>query len=228
MLPRHGCDGESATADDGPEVECRRSGGAVVRRVVRGGLCGLALAVVVVVGWWLAGSTRAWADVAPSGSFTTDVSVQVPSFHGLQPGLSLQYSSQTGDGWVGEGWALLGTSTVERQSGLRGLPTWTGSDHYALDGVDLVACAGGSARVQASPSCAHPVPNTVGYSSQTENFDRIAFTADGQGGSWTVWRTDGVTVVYRPVVVTDRGGSTGGSAPCVTGRGTRSSITGRP
>jgi YD repeat-containing protein len=205
MLPRHGCDGESATADDGPEVECRRSGGAVVRRVVRGGLCGLALAVVVVVGWWLAGSTRAWADVAPSGSFTTDVSVQVPSFHGLQPGLSLQYSSQTGDGWVGEGWALLGTSTVERQSGLRGLPTWTGSDHYALDGVDLVACAGGSARVQASPSCAHPVPNTVGYSSQTENFDRIAFTADGQGGSWTVWRTDGVTVVYRPVVVTDRG-----------------------
>ena len=94
---------------------------------------------------------------------------------------------------------------IERQSGLHGLPAWTDSDHYALDGADLVACAGGTARVAASPSCAHQVAGTVGYTSQVESYERIAFTPGAQGGTWTVWRTDGVTVIYRPVIVTADG-----------------------
>ena len=170
----------------------------------RGALFLLALAAVAL--WWLVtGSQPAAADVGPAGSFTTDVPIQVPSFHGLQPGLSLRYSSQAGNGWAGEGWTLAGTSVIERQSGVHGLPAWNGGDHYALDGADLVACAGGTARVAASPSCAHQVAGTVGYTSQVENYERIAFTPGAQGGTWTVWRTDGVTVVYRPVTVTAKG-----------------------
>ena len=164
------------------------------------------LAPVAVALWWfLAGSQPARADVGPGGSFRTDVPIQVPSFHGLQPGLSLEYSSQAGNGWVGEGWTLAGASVIERQSGVHGLPAWNSGDHYALDGVDLVACAGGTARVAASPSCAHQVAGTVGYTSQVENYERIAFTPGAQGGTWTVWRADGVTVVYRPVTVTGGG-----------------------
>ena len=173
------------------------------RFLVRGALLPFAVAAVVL--WWFFAGNQARADVGPAGSFTTAVQVQAPSFHGLQPGLSLRYSSQTGNGWTGVGWALAGTSVIERQSGLHGLPTWGAGDHYALDGTNLLPCAGGTARVAASPSCAHQVAGTAGYAGQVENYERIAFTPDTSGGSWTVWRTDGVTVVYQPVTVTGKG-----------------------
>ena len=135
------------------------------------------------------------------------VQVQAPSFHGLQPGLSLRYSSQAGNGWIGEGWALDGhvgdRAAVGRCTGCRrGMPEtitrWTGRT--------WLPCAGGTARVAASPSCAHQVAGTAGYASQVENYERIAFTPGRfRAGRWTVWRTDGVTVVYQPVTVTGKG-----------------------
>jgi len=174
--------------------------GPIARRAVL-----LAVPLAAALWWFLFAHQVAWADVGPAGSFTTSVPIQVPSYHGLQPGLALRYSSQAGDGWLGEGWALDGTSVIERQSGVHGLPAWDGSDHYALDGTDLVACAGGSPRVTASPSCAHQVAGTAGYASQVASDQRITFTSSAQGGTWTVWRTDGTTVTYEPATVTSKG-----------------------
>ena len=173
--------------------------GSFARRAV------LAVPFAAALWWFLFSHQVARADVGPAGSFTTSVSIQVPSFHGLQPDLALRYSSQAGDGWVGEGWALDGTSVIERQSGVHGLPAWDSSDHYALDGTNLVPCADGGARVTASPSCAHQVAGTAGYTSQVASDQRIAFTSSAQGGTWTVWRTDGTTVTYQPVTVTGKG-----------------------
>jgi len=135
----------------------------------------LAVPLAAALWWFLFAHQAAWADVGPAGSFATSVPIQVPSYHGLQPGLALRYSSQAGDGWVGEGWALAGTSVIERQSGVHGLPAWDSGDHYALDGTDLVACAGGSARVTASPSCAHQVAGTTG--STTTSFEPVGDSA---------------------------------------------------
>lgn len=154
---------------------------------------------------WLVQPTPASADVGPTGAFTTSVPIQVPTFHGLQPALSLRYSSQSGDGWLGEGWTLDGTSLIARQSGVHGVPSWTDADHYTLDGNDLVACAGGSDRVTASPSCAHSVAGTTGYTTTIETFERVAFITGSDGGTWTVWRTNGDVMTYQPVTWTSHG-----------------------
>ena len=146
-----------------------------------------------------AGVARAGIDA--TGAFTSTVAVKVPSYHRLQPGLALRYSSRSGNGFTGVGWTLAGTSTIRRESGLHGLPDWDGADHFALDGERLIACAGASQRVQASPSCAHPVAGTVAYTTTIESYKRIAFTPDGSGGTWTVWNRNGVATIYRPVTV---------------------------
>jgi Salmonella virulence plasmid 65kDa B protein/FG-GAP-like repeat len=150
--------------------------------------------------WWTsADRSPAWAGVGGTGSFTTQVPIEVPSFHGIQPDLALQYSSQGGNGWVGIGWSLTGTSMIDRTAGAHGLPHWDASDHFTIDGVGLIPCAGGTPRVQTSPSCAHPVAGTNGYTSQIETYQRIVFTPSNAGGYWTVWHTNGVKVTYLPV-----------------------------
>ncbi len=168
----------------------------------------LALCAAVVFGailLWLLGRPAAWAEVGPSGAFTTSVPVTVPSFHGLQPQLSLAYSSQAGNGWVGEGWQLTGASVITRQSGVHGLPTWSGTDHYALDGLDLVACGTGGPQAATAPSCAHAVSGTIAYAGSIEDDRRISFSPNASGGTWTVWQTDGTTFTYQPVTSSTSG-----------------------
>lgn len=161
-------------------------------------------AALGLAGVLLAGAT-AHADVAPDGSFTTNVPITVPAYHGVEPALALTYSSNGPNGWIGEGWRLSGTSAIVRESGHHGLPSWTADDHFAVDGVNLIACAGSTARVAASPSCARPANGTVAYTSEIETYSRIGFTPDTIGGTWTVWRTNGVVETYWPVTHATQG-----------------------
>lgn len=68
-----------------------------------------------------------------------------PGRAGIQPELSLEYSSTGGDGMLGVGWGLAGLSRITRCKGLRnnGLTAppvlWGESDSFCLDGEPLVA-----------------------------------------------------------------------------------------
>ncbi len=67
-----------------------------------------------------------------------------PGRAGIQPSLSLDYSSGSGNGLVGTGWTLSGLSRITRCKGLRtnGAPgrpiLWSDGDSYCLDGEELV------------------------------------------------------------------------------------------
>lgn len=173
-----------------------------------GAVCGLAV--------WLLSMQDTWADVGADGSFTMSVPITVPAFHGIQPGLSLSYSSHGGAGWVGVGWSVQGLSVISRRSAGRGLPLWDGTeifglplgdgtDIFTLDGQPLMPCAGGTATVAASPSCARAVGGMTAFTAEIETYQRIAFIPDFSGGRWRVWHGDGTVADYAPGTVTDRG-----------------------
>jgi hypothetical protein len=84
--------------------------------------------------------------VAESGAMTLSVPIQVPrGIGGMEPQLSLSYSSGSGNGLLGSGWTLTGPSTISRcaksralDGGVRGSVNFTVGDRNCLDGQRLL------------------------------------------------------------------------------------------
>jgi len=127
-----------------------------------------------------------------TGTFSTQVPIAVPAFHGLEPSLQLVYSSSGGNGLAGIGWSLQGFSSIERVSAKRGVPAFDSTDTYELDGAPLVPCATGST----SPSC------TTGgtHSLRMEDYSRI----QRSGAQWLVWDKLGTKRTYTAIETPDR------------------------
>ena len=124
-----------------------------------------------------------------AGSFSTGVPIQVPAFRGLEPRLSLGYSSEGRNGHVGVGWGLSGFSIIERTNPGGGTPKFDSTDIYMLDGQKLMACPGGSV----SPSC------TSGgtHATETESYHRILKTGSN---TWEVTAPNGTKTVYTSLI----------------------------
>ena len=96
------------------------------------------------------GTVGGSVDVSPSGAATFQLPIQVsPGSHGMQPNLSVVYSSQGGNGLLGWGWNLAGLSSISRTSknsyydNTFEAISLTDGDALALDGVRLVKDASG-------------------------------------------------------------------------------------
>jgi len=124
--------------------------------------------------------------ILSTGGYSQSVPIEVPPFHGLEPKLSLSYSSQGGNGFVGVGWSLGGFSVIEARRGVSG-----GVDSYSLDGQELWPCQVGSV----SPSC------TTGgtHSTKIESYLKIKF--DSPTNTWTVWGKDGTKTILSPTLI---------------------------
>jgi RHS repeat-associated protein len=122
-------------------------------------------------------------DVDPSsGAFQASVPIKVPEFHGIEPALSLTYSSSGGNGFVGVGWSLSGISYIERITPGGGAPTYDGGkDTHALDGQEMV------------DNC-----NVLGgdYCTRIQNYKRI----EQAGNNWVVTDKDGTKATYTPLI----------------------------
>ena len=146
----------------------------------------------------LTGPARA---AALSGGGDTDLRVEVPHFHGIEPALALSYTEGGGNGWLGSGWSLTGLSQVARIGAERGLPAYNTEDRYLLDGADLLACP----QAPAGLGCVHPssaaVPIGSRYVTRVTSQQRIEYAPAPDGGTWTVWEGDGTRRTYRPRIV---------------------------
>lgn len=132
------------------------------------------------------------ADVGASGAYTTSFAVEVPPYHGLEPHITLAYSSSGGDGLAGVGWHVESGPTIVRASPGRGVPRFDVTDIFLLDGVELVPCQTGST----SPSCTNPDGTGGGeyFSTKIEDYRRIKFL----DGTWYIWDRDGRRTTLRP------------------------------
>ena len=102
---------------------------------------------------YVPGVTAGQFSVSPGGAATYSIPIQVPpGTAGMQPGLSLSYSSQqaNSNSLVGVGWALSGLSVIHRcsanfttdgPSAPRGV-NYTINDKFCMDGQRLVVVAG--------------------------------------------------------------------------------------
>ncbi|HEX5748654.1 MAG TPA: RHS repeat-associated core domain-containing protein [Archangium sp.] len=121
------------------------------------------------------------------GAFSTQVPIELPAFHALEPNLTLTYSSGGQNGWLGVGWSVSGVSFIERASRGKGAPRYDASDMFLLDGQELVADAslGGT------------------HSTRIQGYMRIV--QDSANNRWTVYRKDGTRLSYEPVFAVSRG-----------------------
>lgn len=95
------------------------------------------------------GSTFGKFSVSKSGAATYSIPIKVaPGINGLQPKLSLEYNSQSGNGILGLAWSLSGFSSIQRcartiiHDGVKGSINFDNSDRFCLDGQRLIAVNG--------------------------------------------------------------------------------------
>ncbi|NKI94387.1 SpvB/TcaC N-terminal domain-containing protein [Rhizobacter sp. SG703] len=146
--------------------------------------------------------------VSQSGAATYTIPLQVPpGVAGLEPKLSLTYSSQAGNGYLGVGWSLAGLSSITRcpQTAAQDGPNWRGGldyavDRFCLDGQRLVAVPDPNGGANAVAG-AYGADKTF-YSTERESFSRvqsIGYAGIGNLGgaaSFVVKTATGLTMEY--------------------------------
>ncbi|MBB3059200.1 FG-GAP-like repeat-containing protein, partial [Microbulbifer rhizosphaerae] len=132
--------------------------------------------------------------VNESGAATYSIPLSLPAgTAGVAPELSLNYSSQGGNGLVGHGWALGGLSAISRCRQTLGQDkqakaiTWSGEDRFCLDGQRLLAVEEGT----------YGKPGSL-YRTEIDSFALIKAHGgtDGHPDYFTVERKDGSISYY--------------------------------
>jgi len=145
------------------------------------------------------GATTGAFRVDESGSATYGIPLlTAPGSGGMAPHISLDYSSQSGNGPLGVGWSLGGLSVITRCSrtlaqdgaaGPRGI-SLTANDRFCLDGQRLIADVG-----------AYGASGTE-YRTEIDGISKIVSNGAAGSGpqSFTVWRKDGSVTQYGGTV----------------------------
>ena len=126
-----------------------------------------------------------------SASYTIPISV-VSGTAGLEPKLSLQYDSRSGNGLLGVGWSLAGLPAITRcgrtiaQDGQVGGVSYDANDRFCLDGQRLVAISGTYGADQTE------------YRTERESFSKvISYGTAGSGPShFKVWTKAGLVMEF--------------------------------
>jgi hypothetical protein len=132
---------------------------------------------------------------ASGGSSAVTIPIEVaPGRHGMQPSLSLNYSSRGGNGLAGMGWGLSGTSSIHRcprtsdqDANQPGGVEFSLNDRLCLDGQRLVAVAGAYGTINAE------------YRTEVDQFLRVRQLGGdltGVATKFTVEYSNGQSAVY--------------------------------
>ena len=119
-------------------------------------------------------------NVSPTGAANFNIPIEAPpGTAGMAPSISLNYSSQRGDGMLGMGWSLGGLSAIYRcgrtliQDGVTDTVNYNTNDKYCMDGQRLVAVTGAYGA------------NGAEYRTERESFTKIiSYGTAGNGPSY--------------------------------------------
>jgi hypothetical protein len=135
-------------------------------------------------------------EIGGNGFLSQKIAIDVPSFRGLEPKISLNYSSARKtrlgglyQGWLGYAWGLDGFDVIERATPGYGYPAFDANDVYLLNGEELVKCTTGMVAASCSAGGTHVTEN--------ENFKRVIFNTSAN--TWTVTDRDGTVSLFKSV-----------------------------
>jgi len=140
------------------------------------------------------GSTAGQFRVDESGSATYSIPIATAAgTAGVAPQISLNYTSQGGNGLVGKGWNIGGLSGITRcrqtlqQDGVAKPITWSSEDRFCLDGQRLVVTSSGNYGKVGST-----------YKTETDSFAKVTAHGGNAGHPdyFSVERKDGSTSYY--------------------------------
>ncbi|WP_406828404.1 RHS repeat-associated core domain-containing protein [Microbulbifer sp. ARAS458-1] len=124
--------------------------------------------------------------VSESGAASYQIPLSLPAgTAGVAPQLSINYSSQSGNGLLGHGWALSGLSAITRcrqtlgQDGQARPITWSDEDRFCLDGQRLLVVEGEYGAIGSL------------YRTEIDSFALIQLRNNQNGMFFTVERKDG-------------------------------------
>jgi len=143
-----------------------------------------------------AGTLPGELGVSNAGAATYGFPIEVPpGTAGLKPSLSLNYSSQAGNGPLGLGWSLGGLSSIHRcgqtiaQDNLNGRIRFDNGDRLCLDGQRLVL-------VNKTMSDANYWADDAEYRTEIDSFSRITAVLSGGKRSFKVETKDHRVMIY--------------------------------
>jgi Salmonella virulence plasmid 65kDa B protein len=142
--------------------------------------------------------------VSDGGAATISVPIQIPrGVAGMEPQLSMVYSSSGSNGPMGLGWSLAGPSAITRcgktiqHDGVRGIVSHSIADRFCLDGQRLVTATA------STDATYHPTASTTReYFLERDNFSKIVATGDaasqttGAPVSFKVYTKAGLVLDY--------------------------------
>jgi hypothetical protein len=139
------------------------------------------------------GTTAGQFAVSATGSATYSIPITVPpGVAGMQPVLSIDYNSHTGNGLLGIGFSLSGLSQISRcpaafePDGLVDPVDFDSNDRFCLDGQRLVLYSG---------TYGHP---NAEYRTEIDGFSKIVSYGETAGDPeyFKVWTKDGHEMVF--------------------------------
>ena len=159
------------------------------------------------------GATAGEFRVDESGSATYSIPIlAAPASGGLQPQISLNYSSQAGNGNLGVGWTLGGVSAISRCAQTMEQDGISGSKGISLDNEDRF-CLDGQ-RLILDPSSGAYGANGSRYRTEIDNFSRItSYGSAGDGPAWFKVETRGGAVIQYGKSSDSRIEARGGANP---------------
>jgi len=126
--------------------------------------------IIIEPNWQRDGETFGRLSVSLSGASSYIIPIEVPpGINGVQPGISIAYNSQGGNGIAGYGWNINGISKISRipssefHDGIKENVNFKDTDQYELDGQRLILKSG--------------THGTHGAQYGTENFSNIKIEA---------------------------------------------------
>ena len=131
-------------------------------------------------------------NVSATGAFSYTIPIAVPpGTSGMVPALSLDYSSQAGDGLEGLGWTLSGLPSIGRcprtltQENIHGGVNYDANDRFCMEGQRLVAISG-----------SYGADGTV-YRTEVEGFSKIiSHGTSGTGPAYFEVHTKAGQIMY--------------------------------
>ena len=132
-------------------------------------------------------------NVSPTGAAGFNIPIEVPpGTAGMVPALSLNYSSQAGNGMLGMGWSLGGLSAIYRcgrtliQDGVTDTVNYNRNDRYCMNGQRLVAVTGAYGG------------SSTEYRTERESFTKlVSYGVAGSGSSYfKAWTKAGQIIEF--------------------------------